>query len=133
MCPQFEGPNLPYRRGAENALCNTATEVLSGAGAKKIKQDFWIYLDGGRGKKIKQDFCGRRLISQEATERFYSLLAVLRALQGERMRRIGVLALFASDGNELAHSSLSFWTFSLVSRPMPSPDQSDDGPNGTPE
>jgi hypothetical protein len=24
MCPQFEGPNLPYRRGAENALCNTA-------------------------------------------------------------------------------------------------------------
>ena len=56
-----------------------------------------------------------------------------RAQQGERMRRIGVLALFASDGNELAHSSLSFWTFSLVSRPMPSPDQSDDGPNGTPE
>src|SRR5262245_32191666 len=35
--------------------------------------------------------------------------------------------------NELALSSLSFWTFSLVSRPMPSPDQSDDGPNGAPE
>jgi hypothetical protein len=24
MCPQIEGPNLPYRRGAETALCNTA-------------------------------------------------------------------------------------------------------------
>jgi hypothetical protein len=35
--------------------------------------------------------------------------------------------------NELAPSSLSFWTFSLVSRPMPSSDQSDDDPNGTPE
>ncbi len=35
--------------------------------------------------------------------------------------------------NELAPSSLSFWTFSLVSRPMPSPDQSDHDPNGTPE
>src|SRR6516162_9281420 len=24
MCPQIEGPNLPYRRGAETALCNAA-------------------------------------------------------------------------------------------------------------
>jgi hypothetical protein len=24
MCPQIEGPNLPYRRGAETVLCNTA-------------------------------------------------------------------------------------------------------------
>ena len=24
MCPQIEGPNLPYRRGTETALCNTA-------------------------------------------------------------------------------------------------------------
>ena len=36
-------------------------------------------------------------ISQEVTERFYSLLAVRRGLQGERMRRIGVLTSFASD------------------------------------
>jgi hypothetical protein len=28
MCPQIEGPNLPYRRGAETALCITAKLAL---------------------------------------------------------------------------------------------------------
>jgi hypothetical protein len=54
---------------------------------------------------------------------------------GDRMPEIEGVALkrCIPSRNELAPSSLSFWTFSLVSRPMPSPDQSDDGPNGAPE
>ena len=35
MCPQIEGPNLPYCRGAETALCNTAKS--SGRGPVRVK------------------------------------------------------------------------------------------------
>src|SRR5262245_30684953 len=35
MCPQIEGLNLPYRRGAETALCNTAK--LGGWGPSRVK------------------------------------------------------------------------------------------------
>src|SRR5262245_32818303 len=34
MCPQIEGLNLPYRRGAETALCNTAK--LGGWGPSRV-------------------------------------------------------------------------------------------------
>jgi hypothetical protein len=35
MCPQIEGPNLQYRRGAETALCNTAKS--GGRGPVRVK------------------------------------------------------------------------------------------------
>ena len=33
MCPQIEGPNLAYRRGAETVLCNTAKSGGRGSGS----------------------------------------------------------------------------------------------------
>ncbi len=41
MCPQIEGPNLPYCRGAETALCNTAKSSGRGRLGQNENPHFW--------------------------------------------------------------------------------------------
>src|SRR5262249_19509655 len=64
--------------------------------------------------------------------RRHSIISSARARSEDGTSRPSIKRCIPSR-NELAPSSLSFWTFSLVSRPMPSPDQSDDDPNDEPE